>query len=166
VAGINLSKLLTPSTLEVSKLGLDDQSQLSQTISKGSVKDAQALIDTLQGESNTCRTQWLSLVAWQAQSVKYQKYRNELVKVEHSKPKIKVPPVDAPGPQPAAPDIDDCAPASAFGIQASALPGPGSTTPPPTPTPTPTVKPSVKPSVKASATSTAKKKSPTSTAAG
>jgi PPM family protein phosphatase len=163
VAGINLSKLHTPTTLEVSKLGLDDQGQLNQTISKGSVADAEALINTLQGESNTCHTQWMTLVAWQAKSVAYQKYQNELVKVEHSKPKIKVPPVDAPGPQPAAPNVDDCAPASAFGIQPSALPGPGSSTP--APTPTPTVKPTVKPSVRATATSTAKKKS-TSTAAG
>ena len=168
VAGINLSKLLTPSTLEVSKLGLDDQGQLSQTISKGSVKDAQALIDTLAGESVACQRQWMTLVAWQAKSVAYQKYRNELVKVEHSKPKIKVPPVAAPGPLPTAPNIDDCAPASAFAIQASALPGPNATTP--TPAPSPTVRPSssssptVKPSVKA--TSTAKKKSPASTAAG
>jgi serine/threonine protein phosphatase PrpC len=161
VAGINLSKLHTPTTLEVSKLGLNDQGQLAQTISMGSVKDAEALINTLQTESDTCHTQWMTLVAWQAQSVKYQ---SDLVKAEHSKPKIKVPASDAPGPRPAAPGMDDCAPASAFGIPASALPGPGTATPPPTPTPTPT--PTVKTSVRATATSTAKKKSPTSTAAG
>jgi PPM family protein phosphatase len=165
VAGINLSKLHTRSTLEVSKLGLDDQGQLAQTISKGSVQDAEALINTLQAGSDNCHTQWMTLVAWQAKSVKYQA---DLVKAEHSKPKIKVPASDAPGPQPAAPNADDCAPASAFGIPAAALPGPNSATPPPAPTPSPTVRPSfsarptIKPSAKASATSTAKKK----TAAG
>jgi PPM family protein phosphatase len=159
VAGINLSKLLTPSTLQVSKLGLDDQSQLSQTISKGSVKDAQALIDTLQTESNACQGKWMARVAWQAKSVAYQA---DLVRAEHSKPKLKVPASAAPGPLPAVPDVNDCAPASAFGIAPSALPGPNATTPPPpTAKPTSTAKPTVKPSVKASATSTAKKKSPT-----
>jgi PPM family protein phosphatase len=161
VAGINLSKLHTPTTLQVSQLGLNDQGHLAQTISMGSVKDAEALITTLQAASNTCHTQWMTLVAWQAQSVKYQ---SDLVKAEHSKPKIKVPASDAPGPLPTAPNADDCAPASAFGIPASALPSTNSATPPPAPAPKPSVKPTVKASVRATATSTAKKKS--TTAAG
>ena len=72
VAGMSLSKLLTRSTLQVSQLGLNDQGTLAQTISKGSVNDAKALIDTLQAHPTSCHRQWTALAAWQAQSVKYQ----------------------------------------------------------------------------------------------
>jgi len=141
VAGINLSKLLTRSTLMVSKLGLTDQDTLAQTISKGSVGDAKSLIDVLQGESTKCQGMWTALTSWQAQSVKYQ---SDLVKAAHSKPKTKVPASDAPGPMPPRPDLDSCAPASAFGIPASALPSTQTTAPATTPTakPSVTVKPS------------------------
>jgi PPM family protein phosphatase len=137
VAGISLSKLLTRSTLKVSQLGLTDQDTLAQTISKGSVDDAKSLIDVLQSGSTKCQGMWTALTSWQAQSVKYQA---DLVRAAHSKPKIKVPASDAPGPMPPEPDMDSCAPASAFGIPASALP---STQQSATPVTTPTVKPSV-----------------------
>jgi hypothetical protein len=131
----------------VSKLGLTDQDTLAQTISKGSVGDAKSLIDVLQGESTKCQGMWTALTSWQAQSVKYQ---SDLVKAEHSKPKIKVPASDAPGPMPPRPDLDSCAPASAFGIPASALPSTQTTAPATTPTATtPTAKPSVTPTPRA-----------------
>jgi hypothetical protein len=155
VAGINLSKLLTRSTLMVSKLGLTDQDTLAQTISKGSVGDAKSLIDVLQSESTRCQGMWTALTSWQAKSVTYQ---NDLVRAEHSKPKIKVPASAAPGPMPARPDLDSCAPAAAFGIPASALPSTQTTAPAP-PATTPTAKPSVtvKPSVTARPRGTATK---------
>jgi len=160
VAGVSLSKLLTQSTLKVSQLGLNDQSTLAQTISKGNVNDAKALIDVLQTQSTKCQQQWASLAAWQAKSVAY---HNDLIKAAHSKPRIKVPASDAPGVQPAAPNVDDCAPAAAFGIPASALPvsAGGTAAPVPTVTPTPTVKRSTTAKPTASA-----RKSPTSTATG
>ena len=51
VAGISLSSLLTPSTVKFSQLGTNDQGTISQTISKGSVADAEALITQLSGRS-------------------------------------------------------------------------------------------------------------------
>jgi serine/threonine protein phosphatase PrpC len=138
VAGIGLSSLLTPSTLKVSQLGTNDQSTISQTISKGSVADAKALITQLQGVADGCHQQWTALATWQAQTVKYQ---DDLVTAAHSKPKIKVPASEAPGPIPAVPDPASCAPAVAFGIPASALPaqaGGTAVTPTPSPSPTPT----------------------------
>jgi len=151
VAGMSLSKLLTRSTLKVSQLGLTDQGTITQTISKGSVGDAETLIDGLQTQSDQCQQQWTALASWQTQSVKYQ---SDLVKAAHSKPKITVPASDAPGPLPPRPDLDSCAPAAAFGIPASALPPAQPVTPPPAPATTPTARPSVTASAKATAKKT------------
>jgi N-acetylmuramoyl-L-alanine amidase len=148
---MSLSKLLTRSTLKVSQLGLTDQGTITQTISKGSVGDAETLIDGLQTQSDQCQQQWTALASWQTQSVKYQ---SDLVKAAHSKPKITVPASDAPGPLPPRPDLDSCAPAAAFGIPASALPPAQPVTPPPAPATTPTAKPSVTASAKATAKKT------------
>jgi PPM family protein phosphatase len=158
LAGMSLSKLLTRSTLKVSQLGLSDQGTLAQTISKGSLGDAETLINGLQTESNTCHNQWSALAAWQAKTVSY----NAAVardKASKAKPKPTVPASEAPGPMPPTPDLDSCAPASAFGIQASALPSAQSTTP--APTPTSTASPSVSPSARVSPSASAKKTSPT-----
>jgi serine/threonine protein phosphatase PrpC len=155
LAGMSLSKLLTRSTLQVSQLGLTDQNTLAQTISKGSVDDAETLIDGLQSQSNVCHQQWTALATWQAKTVSY----NAAVardRASKAKPKPTVPAADAPGPQPATPDPDSCAPASAFGIQASALPG----SQPVVPATTPTVTPSPSSTTKAAV----KKTSPTSAA--
>ena len=156
VAGVSLSSLLTPSTLKVSQLGANDQSTISQTIAKGSVSDAKALITQLQSGVDQCHTQWTALAAWQAKVVKY---NGELALAVHSKPKIKVPASDKPGPMPAVPDAAGCAPAAAFGIPASALPaqagGTGATvSPSPSSSPSPRSSPSPtrSPSVKKSAT--------------
>jgi PPM family protein phosphatase len=148
VAGIGLSSLLTPSTVKVSQLGTNDQNSISQTIPKGSVADAEALITQLQSGADTCHTQWTALAAWQTQEIKYQ---NVVAADARSKikPKPKPPASDAPGPLPVVPDAANCAPAAAFGIPASALPptagGSGaSAIPVPTPTPTPTPSATVK----------------------
>ncbi len=140
LAGMSLSKLLTRSTLKVSQLGLTDQNSLTQTISKSSLGDATTLIDGLQTEANQCHQQWTALATWQAKTVSY----NAAVAKDaasKAKPKPTVPASEAPGPMPSTPDPDGCAPASAFGIPASALPG----AQPVAPATTPTVKPSVSP---------------------
>jgi hypothetical protein len=152
LAGVSLSSLLTPSTLKISQLGTNDQNTISQTISKGSVADAKTLITQLQGVADGCRAQWTALATWQAQTVKYQR---ELVTAAHSKPKVKVPASDAPGPIPTVPDSANCAPAAAFGIAASALPaqaGGTAVSAAPTPTPTPTKSATVKKSATPRAT--------------
>jgi PPM family protein phosphatase len=151
VAGIGLSSLLAPSTLKVSQLGTNDQNTISQTISKGSVADAEALITQLQSVADQCHAQWTALATWQAQSVRYQA---ELAKAAKSKPKVKVPASANPGPMPAVPDTANCAPASAFDIPASALPaqagGTGASA-----SPTPSVIPTPRPS--ATSTTSVKK---------
>jgi hypothetical protein len=153
VAGISLSSLLTPSTLKVNQLGTNDQGTISQTISKGSVADAEALITQLQSGADQCHAQWTALATWQTQTVKYQ---SELALAVHSKPKKKVPASDNPGPMPAVPDTANCAPAAAFGIPASALPAQAggtaaSTTAIPSPSPTPTASVKKSPTPRSSA---------------
>jgi PPM family protein phosphatase len=148
VAGISLSSLLTPSTVQFSQLGTNDQATISQTVSQGSVADAEKLITTLSAATETCHSQWTALAAWQAQTVKYQA---ELAQAARSKPKIKVPASAAPGPIPTVPGTADCAPASAFGILASALPAQaGGTAASAAPTSSPSATPRA--SVKTSAT--------------
>ena len=139
VAGISLSSLLSPSTLQVNQLGTSDQATISQTIAKSSVSDAEALITQLQAGADQCHAQWTALASWQTQTVKY---HDELVQAEHSKPKITVPASDAPSAMPAVPDTANCAPPSAFGIAASALPAQAGGTAAAVPTISPTPKPS------------------------
>jgi serine/threonine protein phosphatase PrpC len=154
LAGVNLSSLLTQSTLPVSQLGTTDQGTLANTISKSSLNDAKSLINTLQAGVNQCHAQWTALAAWRTKDVKY---LGELARARASKAKVKptVPAADNPGPLPPTPEAADCAPSTAFGIPASALPGPTATAPPTT-TPASSPKPSATPSAKGTP-----KKSPT-----
>jgi PPM family protein phosphatase len=159
LAGINLSSLLSRSTLRVSELRASDQATLSQTISQGSVNDAMLLIDRLQTNATQCQTAWQSLATWQAKNTAYQQ---ALAHNRTSKKKVPVP--ANPGPQPAKPQSADCAPSTAFGIPASALPNgqpPAPvTTPSPSPSKSPTAtrstRPTARPTGTARATSTAK----------
>jgi PPM family protein phosphatase len=142
LAGINLSSLLTRSTLPVAQLGPTDQGTLAGTISKSSLTDAESLIDTLNTEVRNCRTEWTALATWQAKSVKY---HNDLVAAaaaSKGKVKHKVPASENPGTMPPTPEAADCAQAAEFGIKPSQLPGAATTTtPPPTATPTTTATP-------------------------
>jgi hypothetical protein len=159
VAGFGLSSLLTPSTLKVSQLGVSDQATISQTISKGSVADAKALINELQTGTDKCQGEWMALATWQARNVTYQSELASAAAAKHSKTKTKtkVPAPVNPGPAPAAPDAATCAPASAFGIPASALPGTQDVAPATTHAtpPTKAASPKSTASVKKSATPTA-----------
>lgn len=136
LAGINLSSLLTPSTLTVSQLDPTDQVTLANTISRSSLADAETLINGLQAAVNHCEGQWRALATWQAKKVKYQA---ELLAFSKSKAKHKppVPAADNPGLRPAAPEAAACAPASEFGFTAAQLPA---TAPAATPTATATPK--------------------------
>jgi len=156
LAGISLSSLQSRSTLPLGQLGTTDQGTLTNTISKSSLADAHTLINQLQTEVDQCQGEWTALATWQAKNVTYQ---GLLAASRASKAKVKpkVPASANPGPMPTAPDAADCAPAAEFGIQASQLPGPTTSTSPaatPTPTPTPTAKKTAtkKPSVKPTAT--------------
>ena len=146
LAGISLSSLVQRSTLKVSELRSTDQASLTQTITQGSVNNAQLLIDQLQSQVNDCRQQWQTVAAWPA---KHASYQTQLANAAKSKGKIKVPASANPGPQPSAPEAANCAPAAAFGITVSPSP-----TVTPTATPTSSAKPSTSPTTKSSATAT------------
>ncbi len=149
LAGISLSSLVQRSTLKVSELRSTDQASLTQTITQGSVNNAQLLIDQLQSQVNDCRQQWQAVAAWPAKNASYQA---QLANAAKSKGKIKVPASANPGPQPSAPEAANCAPAAAFGIAVSASP---TVTPTATATPTSSAKSSTSPTTKSSATATA-----------
>jgi PPM family protein phosphatase len=155
LAGINLSSLLQPSTLKASMLTTSDQATLQQTVSASSVSDAQQRIDQLQSEANNCQQTYQKLEAWQTQDLAFEKYQT--AKAQAARNHTKAPAtVVSPGPMPTqVPDADQCAPSTAFGIPASALPPAGATAPAVTPTPTPTAttsRPASTPSGKATPT--------------
>jgi serine/threonine protein kinase len=116
LVGISMSSLAQRSSLSVSQLTAGDQAAVAQTISQGSVRSAQQVIDQLKTHASDCQQQWQALVAWQAKNVAYQR---EIVAARGTK--TKVPVQNNPGMEPTAAD-PDCAPAVAFGIPASALP--------------------------------------------
>jgi len=147
LAGISLSSLVQRSTLKVSQLRSSDQTTLTQTITQGSVNDAQLLIDQLQGQVNNCKQQWQAVAAWPGKNAVYQA---DVANAAKSKGKIKVPPSANPGPQPTAPEAANCAPEAAFGITTTpAPPVAASSTPKPTTT---SAKPTTTPTTRASAT--------------
>ena len=148
LAGISLSTLVQRSTLKVSELRSSDQTTVTQTISQGSVANAQQLIDQLQGQVNVCKQDWQTVAAWPAKNTTYQ---TAVATAAKKKPKGTVPASLNPGPQPTAPSAANCAPATAFGITASASQPPVSATATPTPT-TSTAKPTTSPTAKPSAT--------------
>jgi protein phosphatase len=151
LAGISLSSLVQRSTLKLSQLRSTDQTTLTQTITQSSVNDAQLLIDQLQSQVNDCKQQWQAVAAWPAKNAAYQA---EVANAAKSKGRIKVPPSANPGPQPAAPEAANCAPAAAFAITVPAAP---STAPTSHPTSTattarPTTSPRATTSARASTT--------------
>jgi serine/threonine protein phosphatase PrpC len=170
LAGVNLSSLLQRTPLKASTLTASDQATLQQTISASGVNDAQQRVDQLQGEADQCQQTYQRLAAWQSQEIVYESYT--AAKAQATKNKTKPPAVvKSPGPMPTQlPDASQCAPSTAFGIPASALPAAGAqpatggtaTTPTSTPTPSrPAGTPSSTTSGKATATARA-----SSTAAG
>jgi hypothetical protein len=120
---------------------------IRQTIPASSLADARTLVGQIQSEVSNCDQKWQALVQWQAAETRY---RAEVAayRARHTR----VPPKDNPGGQPPTPDAAGCAPASAFGIPASALPG-GQPTPAPAATPT---RPAATPTTRASGTATIK----------
>jgi serine/threonine protein phosphatase PrpC len=148
VAGISLSSLVQRTNLPVAQMVASDREMIGQAITASSLADAQSLVSQIQGRVDDCRAKWQALVSWQAANLNYQK---ELTAFRQKK--TKVAPV-SPGPQPPAPDAASCAPAVAFGIPSSALPGTQPTTTPATTTPTstPTATPTARASAKASPT--------------
>ena len=149
VAGISLSSLVQRSTLKVSELRSGDQATLTQTITQGSVNNAQGLIDHLQGQVNTCKQEWQAVAAWPAREAAY---RTDLTNASKSKGKIKVPPSANPGPQPTAPEAASCASAAALGVTVPSSAPTSTQTAKPTPTATGSAKASTTPTARPSTT--------------
>jgi len=118
VAGISLSSLVQRyDSLPVAQVVPSDQAMIHQTITEGSLTAAQSLVGQIQSGVTSCHQKWQQLVNWNTAD---QRYQQELALYKAKK--TKTPPKDNPGPQPATPDITECASASAFGIPATALP--------------------------------------------
>jgi hypothetical protein len=152
--GINLSSLYSESGLKASMLNASDQAALAQTISQSNASDAHQKINQLSGEATHCQQTYQELAAWQRGSLAYQSYQTaKALAVRH---KTKPPaPVANPGPMPTQlPDADACAPSTAFGVPAAALPTSGESTPAATPASTPTKAASAKASPTVTAATT------------
>ncbi len=147
LAGISLSSLAQRTNLPVSQVVPSNQGMIRQTIAASSLSDAQTLVAQIQSAVADCRDKWEDLATWQSAE---NNYLRAVAAYNAEKKKPKTPPSGNPGPQPGLPDAADCAPASAFNIPASALPG-GQPTTAPTSSPSTTSKPTPK------ASSTARK---------
>jgi PPM family protein phosphatase len=139
LAGISLSSLYERTSVPLSQVVKSSQTMISQTIPSNNLAAAQHAVSQIEQSVTQCRGQYQALAAWQTVNLRYQ---SELAAYKQKKTKVKP---TAPPPQPAVPDSADCAPSTAFGIAASALPGGAVTTPART-------SPTTKPSTSASAT--------------
>jgi serine/threonine protein kinase len=120
--GVSLSTLLSTSTLKASMLTSTDQASLAQTISVSNWDNAEQRIFALQSTAKNCQTTYQTLATWQTENLSYQLYLQ--AKAQAVKAKTKTPAVvNNPGPMPyGLPSANECAPSTAFGISASALP--------------------------------------------
>ena len=152
VAGISLSSLVQRyDNLPVAQVVPSDQAMIHQTITESSLTAAQSLVGQIQSGVTSCQQKWQELVTWNSA---YQRYQQELALYKAKQ--TKTPPKNNPGPQPATPDITECASASAFGIPATALP----TGQPPV------TKPSTAPSARSTSTASPRPSQSTTKAAG
>ena len=120
VAGISLSSLSQRYSLPITQVVPSDQAMIRQTITASSLGAAQTVVSQLQSGAVSCRQKWQALVSWQT---KEQSYLSALSAYEAQKTKKGTAPKNTAGAQPPTPTATECAPASAFGISAGALPG-------------------------------------------
>jgi PPM family protein phosphatase len=147
VAGISLSSVYQPTTVQLNQVVPSSRSMIGQTIPATSLAEAQRTVTQIAQTVAQCKSQYQALVAWQSADVRYRAFNQRKARIA---PKNPGPAPKSPGPEPVQPDAADCAPASAFGIPASALPkAPGTTASSSKATTKPTVSPS--PSVRKSA---------------
>ena len=152
VAGISLSSPVQRyDNLPVAQVVPSDQAMIHQTITESSLTAAQSLVGQIQSGVTSCQQKWQELVTWNSA---YQRYQQELALYKAKQ--TKTPPKNNPGPQPATPDITECASASAFGIPATALPAGQQ----------PVTKPSTAPSARSTSTASPRPSQSTTKAAG
>jgi serine/threonine-protein kinase len=122
------SSVQTRSTLRASMLAGATEAALEQRISADSLADAEQRIDQLQSVATNCQDAYQQLAAWQTKELSYQRYLQTRALAATAKTK---PPtaVANPGARPAQlPSAAQCAPSTAYGIPASALPSSGTAT--------------------------------------
>ena len=152
LAGISLSSLVQRyDNLPVAQVVPSDQAMIHQTITESSLTAAQSLVGQIQSGVTSCQQKWQELVTWNSA---VQRYQQELALYKAKQ--TKTPPKNNPGPQPATPDITECASASAFGIPATALPTGQQ----------PVTKPSTAPSARSTSTASPRPSQSTTKAAG
>jgi hypothetical protein len=145
-------------------LTTSDQAALTQTISQSNANDAHQKVNQLASEAQTCKQTYTRLATWQRDNLAYQSYLMARAQAAHNHAKAPAA-VANPGPMPTqVPDADTCAPSTAFGIPAAALPAAGST-PTPAASATPT-KPASTPTRTTTATATPTGAPSTTAAAG
>jgi len=157
LAGINLSSLYQDSALKASQLTANDRTELTQTISRSSVQDAQQKINQLAGEAMKCQQTYSRLASWHKANTSYKTYLT--LKAQAAAHKTKPPAVVQPaGPMPIQlPSPDQCAPSTEFGIAPAALPAAGETeaTAPAAATKPPAARPTTSPTATQKPTSAA-----------
>ena len=152
VAGISLSGLVQRyDNLPVAQVVPSDQGMIHQTITESSLAAAQSLVGQIQSGVASCQQKWQELVTWNSADQRYQQ-EMALYKAKQTK----TPPKNNPGLPPATPDITECAPASAFGIPATALPAGQQ----------PVTQPSTAPSARSTSTASPRPSQSTTKAAG
>jgi PPM family protein phosphatase len=152
LAGISLSSPVQRyDNLPVAQVVPSDQAMIHQTITESSLAAAQSLVGQIQSGVTSCQQKWQELVTWNSAD---QRYQQELALYKAKQ--TKTPPKNNPGPQPATPDITECASASAFGIPATALPAGQQ----------PVTKPSIAPSARSTSTASPRPSQSTTKAAG
>jgi protein phosphatase len=151
LAGISLSSLVQSyPTLPVAQLVQADQTQIAQTISYSSQQQARTVVNQLQQSVTQCHQGYEALASWQTQNATYQQALNAYNRLSATQKRTGKKPT-APV-EPAVPSAAKCAPASAFGIPASALPSTSSTSGSSTGGDTPAASPSVTPTASTSKT--------------
>jgi serine/threonine protein phosphatase PrpC len=136
VAGISMSSLTQRSSLPVAQLGTVSRAQVNQTISYGSLRQAQDTVGGLQQQAARCQQSYQALAQWQTADTTYRQQLAAYNKIPAAQKKGKQKPTPPP-PEPAQPASSAvCAPSTAFGVPVSALPASQAGGENPTATPT------------------------------
>jgi PPM family protein phosphatase len=131
VAGISLSSVYQRTAVQLKQVVSSSRSMISQTLPAASLAGAQRTVSQIAQTVAECQQGYKALAAWQTAEGRYQTaFKDFRQKKTKTAPK-------SPGPQPPQPNAAVCAPSSAFGIPASALPNGSDTTAGTTPTAAP-----------------------------
>ncbi|HEX4834209.1 MAG TPA: PP2C family serine/threonine-protein phosphatase [Trebonia sp.] len=121
VAGISLSSPYQNTQVPVAELRPAERTAIQQTVSYNSLPQAQQIVTRLHSEVSACGQAWTQLKGWQQQNASFTAKHVQWAHLPANKRKTTPEPTFTTA-RPATPDPGHCAPASSFGIAASALP--------------------------------------------